>query len=477
MTSNSPAPGCKARACAIRHVMHNLRSPLLSVLASASTLSELPGATTLADADVQSCIAIVHACAQVMEQTLDAMLDFEALEMGTLALCCEPFTVAELLAHVPTVFGDAARRAGVQLVVCAVPPLLLHREFVGDVRRLRQALHAGVHNALASAAVARPSAPVGSVTVSVDFGRERGDGLCALDVRVTDTGGGLSADALARLRHGWDVDGAFNEISDGQLRGEGGTGLSLAIARRVLHLHHGSTLELSSNGPGTGATLTLRVACAGAPQQPHVTPPRPSRATRASPKSSPPPSEGALMASHSEPKQFELRARSLQGLEVAPAAPGPKAQLSVLHVDDGPRERPYALILMDNTMPVLSGTKATALLRQMGYSGTIVGFTGDPPGCDAREHFELSGVDACVCKGSPGMHWLRETLREMQRLAPNALAADDGLAGALSPNVRRARRSGSMLPTPPPAVRFVSKLRLAAELTRAFVRARAAPCT
>jgi len=39
----------------------------------------------------------------------------------------------------------------------------------------------------------------------------------------------------------------------------------------------------------------------------------------------------------------------------------------------------------------------------MGYTGLLLGMTGDPSGCDERYDFEASGLDACLDKSSAGM--------------------------------------------------------------------------
>lgn len=68
---------------------------------------------------------------------------------------------------------------------------------------------------------------------------------------------------------------------------------------------------------------------------------------------------------------------------------------------------------MDNQMPTMSGTEATARLRAVGYAGAIIGMTGDPVGCPERAAFEQSGLDACVDKDSVGLAWVSQSLREL----------------------------------------------------------------
>ena len=66
---------------------------------------------------------------------------------------------------------------------------------------------------------------------------------------------------------------------------------------------------------------------------------------------------------------------------------------------DGEKERSssYAIVIMDNAMPNLSGIEAVKKIRQCGYTGPIVGLTGDFSD-EAIETFEECGCDAVITK-------------------------------------------------------------------------------
>ena len=59
--------------------------------------------------------------------------------------------------------------------------------------------------------------------------------------------------------------------------------------------------------------------------------------------------------------------------------------------------RPFDTILMDFEMPIMNGPDATALLRSMGYTGLILGATGNLLPDDVA-HFKKQGADAVVGK-------------------------------------------------------------------------------
>jgi CheY-like chemotaxis protein len=57
----------------------------------------------------------------------------------------------------------------------------------------------------------------------------------------------------------------------------------------------------------------------------------------------------------------------------------------------------YALVVMDNMMPNMTGKEATMTLRKQGYHGLIVGLTGNILDEDLEE-FRESGCDEVITK-------------------------------------------------------------------------------
>jgi two-component system sensor histidine kinase BaeS len=71
-------------------------------------------------------------------------------------------------------------------------------------------------------------------------------------LEVTDTGDGIAPEHLARIFE------RFYRVDAARDREHGGTGVGLAISRAIARAH-GGELSAASPGPGTGATLTLRL--------------------------------------------------------------------------------------------------------------------------------------------------------------------------------------------------------------------------
>ena len=105
----------------------------------------------------------------------------------------------------------------------------------GNEGELRQVLLAVITNAL--------DAMDDKGTLTVETGAQDGD----FDVRIADTGPGISRDIISRI-----YDPFFTTKSE-----KGGTGLGLSIARKIVMNHNGNIDVLSDPGQGTTIIITL----------------------------------------------------------------------------------------------------------------------------------------------------------------------------------------------------------------------------
>jgi PAS domain S-box-containing protein len=110
----------------------------------------------------------------------------------------------------------------------------------GDPERLRQIVWNLLVNAL-------KFSPVGG-TVSVDVGVE--DDRASIAVR--DNGSGIPSDVMPHIFE------RFWQAEHSTTRSRGGLGLGLAIVKHLVEMH-GGEIEAQSDGPGKGATFTVRL--------------------------------------------------------------------------------------------------------------------------------------------------------------------------------------------------------------------------
>jgi two-component system CheB/CheR fusion protein len=112
----------------------------------------------------------------------------------------------------------------------------------GDRTRLSQV----VGNLLGNAVKFTP--PGGKAMVAVELDAARGQAI----VRVQDTGRGVAPEMLPRL---------FDPFMQAEVtldRKKGGLGLGLSLVKGLVEMHDGS-VSVDSDGPGKGATLTIRL--------------------------------------------------------------------------------------------------------------------------------------------------------------------------------------------------------------------------
>jgi len=146
-------------------------------------------------------------------------------------------SLREELETIITLVSGEARQRGVRLTLADIPAAAVVR---GDGEKLRQAFLNIVINAL------QATPPDGSVTIVTT----RSDG--AYEIRFRDTGCGIGADALARI-----FDPFFTTKANG-------TGLGLAVTKKIIEGHGGTLTVESEPDTGTTVTVTLPVPAEGA---------------------------------------------------------------------------------------------------------------------------------------------------------------------------------------------------------------------
>jgi signal transduction histidine kinase len=120
-------------------------------------------------------------------------------------------------------------------------------EVVVDPERMEQV----VSNLLLNAVKFTP--PKGRVRLTMARVKGlKGAKMAGVEIRVEDTGRGMSAEFLPRLFE------RFSQEDGGPAKGKGGLGLGLAIARQIVELH-GGTIEGTSAGVGKGSVFVVRL--------------------------------------------------------------------------------------------------------------------------------------------------------------------------------------------------------------------------
>ncbi|HEU4898354.1 MAG TPA: ATP-binding protein [Actinomycetota bacterium] len=234
----------RLRTALLNSVSHDLRTPLASIKASASSL--LDREIQWSDAERDEFLATINAEVDRLTHLVHNLLDMSRIEAGAL----DPRLVESSVAEVVGPVVRRARAASRQRVDVDVPDEL--PAVLVDAVRLDQVLTNLLDNARAYAA----GSPVQVVA------RQAGG---TVELRVVDHGPGIPGPERERIFD------QFYRLKGGGRRPEG-TGMGLAICRGIVEAH-GGRLRVETT-PGGGATflLTLPVSPRRAPveEEPEV---------------------------------------------------------------------------------------------------------------------------------------------------------------------------------------------------------------
>lgn len=211
---------------------HELRTPLNAIIGFSELLRTPTASGDPAAADVRQFAGHIHGAGLHLLELINDILDLSRVEAGRLELRHEPIDMVTLVAETLATVRPLAEAKQHELL--ADMPSALIAEV--DPARMRQI----AYNLLSNAIKFTP--PEGRVSVELVREDER------LRLTVSDTGLGIDPDDQPR------VFAAFEQVSPGSVEG---TGLGLALTRRLVEAH-GGQIELDS-APGSGSRFTVRL--------------------------------------------------------------------------------------------------------------------------------------------------------------------------------------------------------------------------
>jgi PAS domain S-box-containing protein len=229
----------RAKSMFLANMSHELRTPLNAIIGYAEILQE--EAAELTPEQLVKDLKKIQTAGRQLLGLISDVLDLSKIEAGRMELEREPYDLGTLVSETVEAFQPlmAGRHNALEVAVEPSLPML-----VGDPGKVRQCLLNLLSNA-------HKFTEHGRVDVSVTL-----EGAMA-HVTVADTGIGMTPEQLARLFQ------EFVQADASTTRRYGGTGLGLALTRRLCRLMGGDVTVDSSLGKGTTFTLRLPLAEAG----------------------------------------------------------------------------------------------------------------------------------------------------------------------------------------------------------------------
>ncbi len=222
----------RAKSEFLATMSHELRTPLTSIL-TFGTLLEKQYIGPLSEKQ-SSYVKLIRESGEHLLELINDILELSKIEAGKEDITLEEVNVAELGESCVTLLREKAQSKGLKLYVEIQSGTTCH----ADKRRLKQILFNLLSNAV-------KFTEKGLVKLIIAEDPDR------IYFAVLDTGIGISPEDQAKLFQ------PFQQLDSGDNRRYSGTGLGLALSRRLARLHGGEITVTSRLGQGSCFTLTL----------------------------------------------------------------------------------------------------------------------------------------------------------------------------------------------------------------------------
>ena len=230
--------GSRAKSEFLANMSHEIRTPLNGMIGLMELL-----ATTPLDTTQKRYVHGAQKSSDCLLSLINDILDFSKIEAGRIELDPVDFDLRLLLEDVAEMMAPKAHKKGLE-VCCDLSPDF-PTQIKGDADRLRQIVLNLVSNAV-------KFTEKGQVVIRARVDEQCHDGIL-IRFEVSDTGIGIPADRTDKLFK------LFSQVDASTTRRFGGTGLGLALCKRLVELFEGEIGVESKDGLGSTFWFTARL--------------------------------------------------------------------------------------------------------------------------------------------------------------------------------------------------------------------------
>ncbi|GHU91193.1 hypothetical protein FACS1894202_12200 [Clostridia bacterium] len=322
----------RAKSFFLANMSHEIRTPINAIIGMANISRNTSDAERKEYCLQKICDASAHLLGIITD-----ILDMSKIEADRMEIAYEDFDLYKTLRKAADIeqFRMSEKNQDFKLYIDDRIP----HNLVGDDQRMAQVLT----NLLSNAVNFTPKG--GQITLSALL-EDENDGLCSIRVDVADNGIGISKEQQSRLFN------SFHQADNHMSRKFGGTGLGLALSKRIVGLMGGEIWVKSTLGKGSTFSFSVQLQ-------------RGEEAVEAVPEEE----RGAddftgfriLLAEDNEiNREIVLSLLEETNLEIECAGNGREA-VSLFAASPGR----YGMIFMDLQMPEMDGYEATERIRAL----------------------------------------------------------------------------------------------------------------
>ncbi len=218
----------------LANMSHELRTPLNAIIGFAEILRD--GIVGELNEEQKESVIDIYESGKHLLQMINDILDLSKIEAGRMELQPEEFSIAESIEAIYSIIRDLANKKHLSLK-SEIPEDIPN--IYADQIKFKQIMYNLLSNAI-------KFTPEGGITTKVEFNDNE------FIISVIDTGIGIEPEDQKTIFD------EFTQVDSSQSRQYEGTGLGLALTKRIVELH-GGRIWVESEGIGKGSKFSFTI--------------------------------------------------------------------------------------------------------------------------------------------------------------------------------------------------------------------------